>query len=351
MPGSSRRAEEPIAGHASPAIGAVAYAAAVPDLLLLKLVLTPALIAGASLAGRRWGHAVSGWLVGLPLTSGPVAFFLALERGESFAAAAALGALAGAIAEAAFCLAYAWTAKRGWLPSLIAATVAFAIAAAALQWWALSLTAVGCAAAASLVLALRLLPRAPVRIAPSPPPAWDLPARTVIATVVVLAITEGAPILGPRLSGILATFPVYAAILAVFAHRADTASAVQVLRGLLTGLFAFAAFFVILALVLERFGVALAFIAASVGALAIQSISLTAVIRSRRLGAGRYTGDAVRLLVVATLAAFWCTSPALAQSDPRVPALVRDLKSRNHEKATSAATSRRAKRCPRCSTS
>ena len=30
------------------------------------------LIATASLAGRRWGHAISGWLVGIPFTSGPI---------------------------------------------------------------------------------------------------------------------------------------------------------------------------------------------------------------------------------------------------------------------------------------
>ncbi|HET7343490.1 MAG TPA: hypothetical protein VFL90_18640, partial [Methylomirabilota bacterium] len=57
-------------------------------ILLLKLAATPLLIAGASLAGRRWGPAVGGWLVGLPLTSGPVAVFLALEHGAAFAAAA-----------------------------------------------------------------------------------------------------------------------------------------------------------------------------------------------------------------------------------------------------------------------
>jgi hypothetical protein len=50
------------------------------NLLLLKLVLTPALIALASLAGRRWGHAVSGWIVALPLTTGPIVFFLGLSR-------------------------------------------------------------------------------------------------------------------------------------------------------------------------------------------------------------------------------------------------------------------------------
>ena len=34
--------------------------------LAVKLVVTPLLIGGASLAGQRWGHQVGGWLVALP---------------------------------------------------------------------------------------------------------------------------------------------------------------------------------------------------------------------------------------------------------------------------------------------
>ncbi len=130
-------------------------------MLLLKLVLTPALIAVASLAGRRWGHAVSGWLVGLPLTSGPVAFFLAIERGPSFAADAALGSLAGAIAEAAFCLAYAFVAPRmAWPAALAAASVAFTVVAGALQQPPLSLGPIALAAFVSLALTLFVMPNA-----------------------------------------------------------------------------------------------------------------------------------------------------------------------------------------------
>src|SRR5262252_4592204 len=74
--------------------------------LALKLVLTPALIGAVSLAGRRWGPAIGGWLAGLPLTSAPVVFFLALDHGLAFAAATSIGILTGAISGAAFCLAY-----------------------------------------------------------------------------------------------------------------------------------------------------------------------------------------------------------------------------------------------------
>jgi len=248
------------------------------DLLLLKLTLTPALIAGASLAGRRWGHAVSGWVVGLPLTSAPVAFFLALERGHTFAASAALGALAGAVAEAAFCVAYAWTARAaGWGPSLAVASVAFALAGAVLQVAPLALASVAVAVPASLLIALRLVGGDAVAAIPTVRPAWDLPVRMLAATGLVLAITESAAVLGPRLSGILATFPVYAAILTIFAHRADRRAAPQVLRGLLLGLFAFGAFFVVLALTIERFGVAGAFALAGAAALLIQGGSYLAM--------------------------------------------------------------------------
>ena len=52
-------------------------------LLVFKLLLTPLLIGLVSLAGRRWGPGVSGWLVGLPLTSAPVSLFLTLEQGRA----------------------------------------------------------------------------------------------------------------------------------------------------------------------------------------------------------------------------------------------------------------------------
>ena len=251
------------------------------DTLLLKFVLTPVLIAAASLAGRRWGQAVGGWLVGLPLTSGPVAFFLALDHGVGFAAAVAFGSLAGALAEAAFCLAYGWSARHGWLVALAAASAAFTAVAAGLQRLALPLLALGAIVFATLAVALWLMPprSAVVAAAPPPPPRWDLPARMVITTALVVGLTGVAPVLGPRLSGVLASFPVYAAILTVFAHRAGATPAVQVLRGLLLGLFSFGAFFLVLGGLIERLGVAGGFVAATIAALAIQAGSLAFVVR------------------------------------------------------------------------
>lgn len=241
------------------------------DSLVLKITLAPALIGVASLAGRRWGQSVGGWFVGLPLTSGPIVFFLALDYGTSFAADAALGSLGGAMAEAGFCLAYGWLAFRvRWAAALAAACVAFAMGAAAMQQIVVPLPALAVAAFASLVLALRAMPKGSAVAVTVPPLRWDIPARMVVTTVLVVLLTGVAPALGPRLSGVLATFPLYAAVMTVFAHRSGSAGAVQVLRGLLLGLFAFAGFFLVLGASIERLGVGAAFAAATVGALAVQ---------------------------------------------------------------------------------
>src|SRR5579862_5576796 len=105
------------------------------DSLILKLILTPALIGAASLAGRRWGPSVSGWLVGLPLTSGPVSFFLALSHGTGFAAAAAVGTLTGTMSQVPFCLTYGWLGRRlGGPLTLGISYLAFAAATLMLQY-------------------------------------------------------------------------------------------------------------------------------------------------------------------------------------------------------------------------
>lgn len=248
------------------------------DTLVFKIAVTPALIAAASLAGRRWGQGVSGWFVGLPLTSGPVAIFLALDQGTTFAAGAAVGSLGGAVAEAAFCIAYGRVATRaGWPAAALAGSLAFALLGAIVQRLSVPLLASAVVAFAVLALSLRVMPAGSEAPAAGPPPRWDIPARMVITTALVVVLTAVAPALGPRLSGLLASFPVYALILAVFAHRSGPAPAIQVLRGLLLGLFAFAGFFVVIGVTIERFGILAAFAAATLTALVIQAASLRLV--------------------------------------------------------------------------
>lgn len=253
--------------------------------LALKLVLTPVLIGVASLAGRRWGSAVGGWLIGIPFTSGPIAFFLALDPGPPFAAAAAAGIMAGTASQASFCLAYSWIAQRqGWVAALGTATLAFAGATVVLNAVAMPAPAVFVVMIVVLVVAVFLVPgrtarreRLDARPAETVDfPCWDIRARIVVATVFVVALTGVAPLLGPRLAGLLAPFPLYGTVLAAFAHRLQgTESAVGVLRGLLLGLFAFASFFLVLAVLLPS-GIAFAFGSAIAVGLIVQGAALVA---------------------------------------------------------------------------
>jgi len=252
--------------------------------LALKLVLTPLLVGAASLAGRRWGSEVGGWLVGIPFTTGPIAFFLALNPGARFAADAAVGIMAGVASQAAFCLAYAWVAqKQGWTPSLLAATAAFLLATALLNLVVWPAVVVFIALILVLVVAIRAMPgRGSIVTVQIDYPPWDIPARIVVVTAFVVVLTTAAPLLGPHLAGLLSPFPLVAAALATFAHRiGGVAPALGVLRGLLLGLFAAAGFFFVLAELLPGQGIAIAFAAAILVALALQGISLGL---GRRLG-------------------------------------------------------------------
>jgi uncharacterized membrane protein (GlpM family) len=127
-----------------------------------------------------------------------------------------------------------------------------------------------------LILALRLMPsRLALPAVTTSPPRWDLVARMVVATACVLLLTGLAPALGARLTGLLAPFPLYAAVLTVVAHRLQgAAAATAVLRGLLHGLFGFTGFFLALAALLERLGIVLAFVAAVAAALMLQAGAL-----------------------------------------------------------------------------
>ncbi len=252
-------------------------------LLLIKLTLTPILIGGASLAARRWGPSIGGWIVALPLTSGPVALYLALDRGTAFAAGTAEGSIGGLLGDATFALAYGWLARRaGWRVATACGFGAFAAAAIAVAPFVAGppVLLFGLVAVAMLGC-LRLAPPVAETKPAGRMPGWDIPARMAIGTALVLTITEAAAVLGPALSGILAAFPVYVTVLAVFAHRLEgPEQAMGVARGLQLGLFGTICFFLVITTTIERLGVAPAFALGVAATFAVQMVSLRVIRRS-----------------------------------------------------------------------
>ena len=243
-------------------------------LLLLKLTLAPGLVAATTLAGRRWGPRAAGWLGGLPVVVGPILLAFALERGDAFAAHAAARALLGLLSLTFFVLAYGWSARvMGWLPAAALGWLAFGIATFALEhvdvpnWVALALVCASFAAAAVL------LPRAPAEPS-SGAPRFDLLLRAGATAALVLLLTGLAGALGPRLSGLLASFPVLATVLAAFTHAQDgPAAAAQLLRGFVTGLVAFAVFCFSVAELLPHDSLGVTFLVSSLAALAVHAVS------------------------------------------------------------------------------
>jgi uncharacterized membrane protein len=246
------------------------------NVLVFKLVLTPVFVGTVSLLGRRWGPTVSGLLVALPLSSGPVALFIALSQGATFAASTAVGILTGVVSAASFCLVYSRLAFRlRWLRTILLGWLAFFLCTAALQNVRLPLAPLFLAVLAILYGMLRLVPDKPSRPLVRRDSRWDIPARMLIATAFVVLITELAPVLGPHLSGLLAPFPIYASIFAVFTHRAEgAAAAAHVMRGILLGLFSFSTFFVIVAALIVPLGIGLTFVLAAIVAVAMQGVLL-----------------------------------------------------------------------------
>lgn len=251
-------------------------------ILAMKLGLVPALIGGVTLAGRRWGPAVAGWLSAFPVVAGPILFFIAMDQGTAFAAQAAAGTLSAVLAIVTFNLSYAWASTRyQWHACLCIAFAAYGMAVLGLQAWAPSLAWGAAAVLLTLALASRMFPQ-PGKAGPDRPRASDMHWRMIAAAVLVFVVTHFSSSFGPRLSGMLAMFPVMASVLVAFSHRHTGAPfAINLLRGTVIGYYAFAVFCVVLALALPRLGMAAAFGIALAAAVAVQAISRVYLIQRK----------------------------------------------------------------------
>jgi len=235
----------------------------------LKLLLVPLAVWLASLAARRWGHSVSGYLGGFPLIGGPITLFLALDLGPAFAASSALVTLAVVAGQAAHLTTFS-RAGRSWgpVPGLLCGWTAFLVAATAIAMLPLGPALAIALAAGGLLFASKVLPRPKGSVAlPSIPPI-ELWLRLGAALLLAAAILLGASTLGPVVSGILLSMPITGSIMPPFtlALYGEDALA-RLLRGFVTGLTGFSAFFAVVAVALVPLGIAAAFGLATVAAL------------------------------------------------------------------------------------
>ena len=266
--------------------------------LALKVLLAPVLVVGSTLAGRRWGPAVAGTLVTLPVVAGPVLLVTRLEQGAAFGARAAEAALLGLVSLALFATVFARLSRRaGWVATLVASWAVVLVADVALAEVRVPAPLALVLVVAAASVGARLLPAAPhpaaapdgvAAVAPAPP-WWDLPARAVATAVLVLVVTGAAAGLGPSRTGVLAPFPIAISVVGAFVlAQRGPAAAVETMRGVLRGLGGFATFCCVVALLTPRAPVWVTFTVALAAALGVQAVvTLVATRRAARVTAAQ----------------------------------------------------------------
>lgn len=259
------------------------------SVLLLKLFLVPSLIFSVTLVGRKWGPGVAGWLSAFPIVSGPILLAISLEQGATFAATAAKSTLLAVVAILVFSIAYAWASYRcSMRDSMICALSGYALTVAGLQAVHPSLIFCFCIVICALLISPQCFPDIEVSTPHVVSSSSDLPWRMLAGAVLVLTVTFTASHIGPRLSGFLAMFPVMSTVLVGFSHvRSGRAFAITLLRGAVSGYYAFAVFCLTLSILLAQQPIAIAFCFAFFCALLIQ------LVMKRMLSTSRLPSTAV----------------------------------------------------------
>jgi hypothetical protein len=241
----------------------------------LKLTLAPILIFFVSLAERKWGTLISGLIIGFPLTSGVILYFLALEQGPAFSARTSIGSLLSLTAFAGFSFVYGrFSRSYSWFPCVLAGIGAYILGAFLLGMSSVKTGVWAFLLACFALSGTRLSFSRTQRRCPAEKTLGnrELLLRMATAAALVSSLTALADILGPVPSGLIAGFPVYSIILAVFNHMKSSAMAISVLRGVVTGAFGGAVFFVIVALFLGKISTGFCFTLATCAAVSTQVI-------------------------------------------------------------------------------
>ncbi len=204
-------------------------------LFLLKVAMAPVIVLSVSYLQRRFGDRFGGWLIGLPITTGPFIFIIALQEGLSFAGHTTHGVLLGQIALVVFCWVYAFAALRSsWYIAVTIGTLSclvtgFLVTQVIVSTWI---------STPFLILiwftAIKRWPTARTLEQKISPPPWEIPVRILVTLTLLISLSAAAPHLGPKISGALSTYPVIASVLGAFNHKRFGADVtVGTLRGLM----------------------------------------------------------------------------------------------------------------------
>jgi len=186
-----------------------------PDLafiltLVLRMTITAAFVVTASVITERSGPALGALVATLPISAGPSYVFLALDHDAAFIAEGALASLPVNAATIFLGLTYVVLAQRQSAIvsclTAVAVWIAFASVIRSVQW---TLTAGLIANAVAFAICVPLLRRFRHVKMPLMTRRWyDIPLRALLVATLVATVVTASGWVGPKISGIIALFPV-----------------------------------------------------------------------------------------------------------------------------------------------
>ena len=211
--------------------------------LAAKVAAAMTIVVTAARVAERAGPFLGAMIATLPVSTGPIYVFLALEYNSAFIAESAISSVASVAGAVGFVAGHAFAARRfATAGSLAIATLAWLSVALLLQLHKWSFIEACLLVAASFALAFLSLRRFEIGAPAATGSAtrFDLPLRALLVAAVVVATTLASRASGPALTGVLATYPVvFTSLILILQPRGGGAFASAVLVNGLKGLLGF----------------------------------------------------------------------------------------------------------------
>ena len=225
--------------------------------LLLRMAIAAAFVVTASVITERSGPVIGALIATLPVSAGPSYTFLALDHDAAFIAQGALASLPINAATIFMCLTYVVLAQRhGMLMSCAGAFAVWIGLASLIRQFDWSLTAGLAANLIAFGICIPLLAGYRHVKMPLVTRRWyDVPMRAVLVATLVAIVVSTSNWVGPRISGIIALYPVvFSSIMVILHPRIGGRPTAAVLANSAWGLLGFGTAIAVLHVAVVAFG-------------------------------------------------------------------------------------------------
>jgi hypothetical protein len=188
--------------------------------LLLRMAITAAFVVSASIVTERSGPVIGALVATLPISAGPSYVFLALDHDAAFIAEGALASLPINAATIFLGLTYVVLAQRMSVivscGTAVMVWIALATIIRSVQWTLVSGLIVNAVAFAICVPLLRRFRHVKMPLITR---RWyDIPLRAALVSLLVATVVTTSGWVGPKISGIIALFPIVFISLMLILH-------------------------------------------------------------------------------------------------------------------------------------